>query len=369
MRRFALRLTLFLLPFLLLYSVPLAVTVPSGEIMSADAIAKAHAKSPPESLYGPAYTNPDKRYKLVSLTVHDAPVTTIGTSRVLQFCASYFEGGEKTFYNAGGLISRLSHFRRAFAHLPKSTRFVILGLDQWSYNDNWAGAGDDPGVETEYGEGNDALGNLRMAVSAWPDFIHGKLPPGKLLAPSIHFGINARIGQNGFRRDGSYQYTGLITKPEEGYDYHFKETLSRIQDLRQRFEGGAVVSEHALAETRLILEDAKKRGITVVAVMPPFAPTIREAMRKSGHHQYLDALPAPLQKVFDEAQVPLFDFTSCDQLGCTDAEFVDGYHGGDTVYARLTLEMAKTVPWLQERVLATSLKEQIAKAHGAELPL
>ncbi len=84
-RRFWQKLALFLLPLVVLFSVPLVTMVPSGEVLTADAIAEKHARASTTSLYGPAYTNPDKRYKLRSAILRDAPVMAMGTSRMMQF--------------------------------------------------------------------------------------------------------------------------------------------------------------------------------------------------------------------------------------------------------------------------------------------
>ena len=268
-------------------------------------------------------------------------------------------------HRPGGLVSRLHHLRRALAHLPRGSRshYLIIGFDQWSYNDNWEGAGDDASVEAEYADGSDALGNLRYGMRAWPEYLRGRLPLGELLGRSPSFGVNARLRGNGFRHDGSYLYADILRDPASAEDYLFRNTLARVRERRQRFASGAVVSARALEETRAFLEQARGRGVEVVGFLPPFAPTVRARLVDSGVHQYLDVLPASLRQVFDRASVPLFDFTSCEPVGCTDAEFIDGFHGGETVYARLLLEMARTVPWIEAR-LAAELRDRLVRAAG-----
>lgn len=91
-------------------------------------------------------------------------------------------------------------------------------------------------------------------------------------------------------------------------------------------------------------------GPALAEFPPPFAPTVVAALRESGSHSYLDALPARLRDLFENEKVPFFDLTTCEALGCSDAEFIDGFHGGETVYARLTLEMGRSVPWVQAKL-------------------
>lgn len=365
MNRFLWRLCAFLGPLFVLVSVPLAVMLLSREVFAPDALAQWHSKAGPDAVYGPGYTNPDKRYKLVSAILHDTPVMSLGTSRVMQFRSSFFRGGEETFYNAGGIISRVTHLTRTLAHLPegKRVRYLIVGLDQWSYNDNWNGSADDPGVELEYKNAVDSLGNIRNGIRAWPDFFRGKISLSKLAAPSEDLGVNGRLRGNGFRRDGSYVYADILRDPRMSADFEFRDTLSRIRAGRDRFETGTVVSERALRETTHFLEAARARHFEVIGFLPPFAPSIERQLAASVGHSYLRSLPAKLRAVFEAAGVAFHDFTDCTRLGCEDAEFIDGFHGGDTVYARMTVEMARSTPWLSE-IVAPTLGEQIERASG-----
>jgi hypothetical protein len=366
MKRFWHKLLAFATPLLALYSVPLITMGFSREILPVDKLARTHAAtSDANVVYGPAYTNPDKRYKLESMRLHNAPVVAVGTSRVMQFRSTFFDGGEHTFYNAGGLVSRIWHVRRVLAHLPPArTRFVILGLDQWSYNDNWEGAFDDPGVDAEYTAETDALANLRFGLQAWPDLVEGKISLRRLaFSTSSDLGVYARMKGNGFRRDGSYYYADQLRDPTAGADYEFRDTLARVRNERQRFQAGTTVSAQALEETRRLLDACRVRGLEVIAFLPPFSPTVSDVLRASPKHAYLQEVPARVREVVTAAGFPFFDFTDCREQGCVDAEFIDGMHGGDTLYARLLLEMASGVPWLAEHI-DTNLAARAERARG-----
>lgn len=366
MRRFWLKLAVFLGPFAALFSVPLITMSSSREILPVGQIARSHAASADANVvYGPAYTNPDKRYKLQSLLIHDVPVVAIGTSRVMQFRSIFFEGGEHTFYNAGAIVSRVTHIRRLLSLLGHGqTRYLIVGLDQWSYNDNWEGAADDPGVEAEYLTETDALANLRFGVQAWPDLVRGKIQLGKFLRARPDFGVYALAKGNGFRRDGSYLYADILRDPRVGPDFEFRDTFSRIDQTRNRFESGSVVSERAIEETTRMLQACREHGFTPIAFLPPFAPSVRAKLQSSAKHAYLRDVPGLVRQAVEAAGVPFFDFTECGGDGCTDAEFIDGTHGGDVIYGRILAAMAERVPWLAERLTA-HLSERIEAARGA----
>ena len=362
--RFWYKMLAFVGPCLAIASVPVITMALSREVLSGSAIAKMHLTSP-GAVYGPAYTNPDKRYKLESVILHRAPIVALGSSRIMQLRASFFQSGERVFYNAGGIASRLWNFRRALKLIPTTAKptTAIIALDQWSYNDNWSWAVDDPSVESEYSTDADALANLRAGFQAWPDVVSGKLKLSALCRADGDIGVFAITKGNGFRHDGSYYYADLIAHPSTGSDFQFSDTLARIRDGRQRYEYGAVVSDAALAETVQIARAYRDSGIEPVFVLPPFPPTVLAALRNSKHHEYLTRLGQSLREVLAADSVPLFDFTDCAPVGCTDAEFVDGSHGGEALYARMLLAVAGELPSLRSQV-AASLSDRAARSIG-----
>ena len=110
-RTFFRKLSYFMLPLVALYALPLAVLVRSYEIAPVSIIAARHSRDRATAVYGPAYGNPDKGYKLASIAAHEASIVAVGTSRIMQFRSDFFTDGEREFYNAGGVVSRLFDYR------------------------------------------------------------------------------------------------------------------------------------------------------------------------------------------------------------------------------------------------------------------
>lgn len=371
MSRFFTKLSLFLAPFMAVFSLPAFVLGVSGEVLSADEIARKHFEGDRAAIYGPAYTNPDARYKLASIRLRQPALLAIGSSRALEFRADLFTGGDRVFYNAGSLAERLYEFRRALAHLPPGAcKELIIVLDQWSFNENWPNAVDNPLFERELsGGGSDILNSLQRAARlTWRDVASGHLELGAVVQGGEHLGVTARVRGDGFRWDGSYSYAEAIRNPAAAKDYQFKDTLDRVATGTRRFEFGDAVDGAALEELRLLLSEARKRDIEVVTYLPPFAPTVARALVESKGHRYLREIAPAVRPIVEQAGYAFFDFTSCVPLGCTDAEFVDGLHPGSTANARLLITMADSVPWLDSRVDQAELATRIASSTaGPEL--
>lgn len=353
MLAFRTKLALFLAPFAVAYSVPVVVLWTSGEFRSADSIASLHVHAPSTTVYGPAYTNPDARYKLSSILLRRPRLVALGSSRALEWRADHFRYGEGEFYNAGSLAERLYEFRRALKHLPADTATeTIIVLDQWSFNQNWKNAVDNPEFEAELSDdGSDILNILQQGTrSTWRDALLGRLDMGALLSGDPHYGVNGRVRGNGFRKDGSYCYAEVLTRPERAKDFEFKESLVRVASGTKGAEFGSKVDPAALREVRALFHALRERRGATVVYLAPFAPTVTSAFRMSSNHTYLESIGPAVQALAADAGIPFFDFTSCVELGCVDAEFIDGFHPGATANARLLLEMASKVAWLDTRV-------------------
>lgn len=371
MNPFARKLLLFFAPLLAIFSAPALVLVASSEWLSADEIAKLHFEGPRDAVYGPAYTNPDARYKLVGALLRRPKLLAMGSSRALEYRSDLFTLPDGAFYNVGLLTERLFEFRRAFRQLPlDDCKGIILVLDQWNFNPNWPNVVDNPLYEREISAGDsNVLNALQRSVwSVWHDLASGHLELTAVLAGGHNLGVNARVRGNGFRWDGSYYYADVLADPVHAKDYQFKNSLGRVASGSNRYEFATDVDPRALDELRLLLAEARRRGLNVVAYLPPYAPTVEHALRNGGRHTYMAKIAAAVAPVFEEAGYPFFDFTSCESLGCTDAEFVDGVHAGTKADARILLELVKAAPWLKAWVDVDVVTARIAaSAPGTEL--
>lgn len=372
MRSFKLKLLLFFGPIAALFSLPALVLGLSLEACSADFIAERHYAGPREAVYGPAYTNPDARYKLASAWLRRPRLLAMGSSRALELTSDLFTLDEGHFYNAGLLTERLFEFRRALAHLPlDDCKGVILVLDQWNFNPNWPNHGDNPLYERELAAGSsDVLNALQRGVwRTWRDMGTGSLELKPLLEGAANLGVSAKTRGNGFRWDGSYLYADVFADPQNAKDYRFRYSLSGIAEGRFRYEFATSVDHGAVEELQRLVAELRRRNIDAVAYLPPFAPTVERALREGGRHRYLEVIGPTVAPVFAAAGFPFVDSTSCESIGCSDAEFVEGLHPGTSVDARILIALADKAPWLDAWVDQAALRARLERAPpGPELP-
>lgn len=360
-RSFLLKLLLFFAPILAVYAMPVAVLVRAWELSPVTTIARTHAASSnPESLYGPAYGYPARGYKLASIAARQPPVVAIGSSRAMQFRADFFVGGESTFYGAGGIVERLFDYRLVFRRLvPLKTRRAIVVIDPWHMNEAWRDFAPDAMAPRDYDGELNRLDILQRSLRVYPDLRAKKLTVGEVFASHDVFGINAICHGNGFRRDGSYRYADLLRDPAGGEDYEFKDTLLRIQTGARRLEWADEPSPRALVELELLAQEWRKNGFEIVVVLAPFAPTVVSAMRESGKLDYVFRLGERMRPVLNRQRIPLIDLTDCGALACEDRDFLDGMHAGSAFYARMLLEVTRTVAWVADVADARGLTRRL----------
>ncbi len=365
MRKLALRLLLFA-PVVAWYAFPALVLAIGGEFIPVARIVERHAAMEDAVLYGPAYSNPAKPFKLKAV-VHRSPrVIALGTSRVMQFRSAMFTDVAQ-FYNAGGGVESIHELRQFLERIPRGAEpeLLIVGLDQWRFNPN------STEFEPQIPDAEESASNiLHMAkMKVYQDYWLGKFRLSSLYGVpggSIRIGLNAIANENGFRNDGSYyygQYTGTSTRPDDE-DVRFEDALTRLETGTKGFEYGSRISPDAVAEVDRFLSACKERQIHVIGFLPPFAHAVYlKLVAMNDKHAYFGKLQPALEAVFAKHGAVLFDFSDLAITGASDIETIDGFHGSETAYVRILLEMLKVDARL--RALAASsafLQDRLAAA-------
>jgi len=355
MRRFLVRLFLFCLPLIALFGFPALVLLASGELLPLDVYVYA-AQHLPQSRFGLAYSNPIEAYKLRLLLVRQPRVVALGTSRVMQFRQQLFQPPE-SFYNAGGIIARVEHLNPVLARIPRAQQpdVLIVGLDQYFFNPRWTDM-----AQINWDAQLDGTRNpdaFKIFTANWrqvyADAFAGKFSLLDVLPNATtwsYFGLNARVRNRAFRFDGSHAPGNgsdpLLDRSAE--DYEYRDTLRRIEAGSDRFKYAQALSADALQALDRFLSAARARGIHVVGFLPPYAHTIYAKMMAMGDdYAYMKKLPLTLQPMFEQYGFTFYDFSDIASVGASDAETLDGFHGTETAYLRLFLQMIDRDPILK----------------------
>ena len=327
---------LFALPVLLIYGVFTAVVIKSREQATLEQVVAATLDGE-LVLFGNAYTSEIRSYKMLVQKQLGADFLVLGTSRSMPFMGRFFD--EPNFYNAGGgaiVASDYLFFLQSIGE-QSQPKTLLLVLDQNMYSEKWYTTF---GFATHRGydeaEKPPLFNSVNHAIS---DYGYGKYSILKVLNTQKGvYGLAASGRNMGFRQDGSYSYGKLAQKtvPMAGFDLHFRD----IDKGKNFFVYDEQVSAAALEELRALLSYCKERQIEVYAILPPFAPATTAHMAQNGGYAYMGKLPALVADVFSEYGYEFYDYTDMGDT-VTDIEFVDAFHGGEVVYAKILRDMVK----------------------------
>lgn len=340
MARFVRNVVLFILPVVLLLGVPISLYFLARETGEFDSIevSAENQRNNHNSILGLGYNEQTAYYKLLNANYYEAPIISLGTSRVMQFKEGFFT---TQFYNCGGAVGgNFNEYRNFIENLKYSPDTIIIGLDAWVFNDAWnLGCAEYNGFQqiTELDRGTVPL--MKAIVKDW---VSRKWSVDELNLYPGNIGFNGRVKDNGFMYDGSYYYGDLYRDPTSSGDYEFADTKSRISNGVSRFEWGEHIDEDTLKQLENLLSYCKEKNINVVGFLAPFAPSIYDIMSESGNYNYLNEIMPACANLFDSYGYEFYDYMDGENLGLSDEYFIDGFHGSEVAYGRILQNMVES---------------------------
>lgn len=343
MKKLIIRVSIFLLPFLLIIIPPHFFLLKYSELPIDINELLEKTLEDDKHLLGFRYNEELYSYlKFQTFLNKDPEVIALGSSRVLPFREEMFVS---SFYNCGYTVSKTADLIEFIESVPDSAnlRCIILGIDHWMFNSRWDDA------KTESSKMNDFLTSkskkslsLVTYLNVWEDYLI-RDDKQKYSGGLSRFGINAVFENTGFRSDGSMFYGKQIQKLEVGdttaVDFNFQETLRRIQLGIDRFEHGKEVNQLAVDQLIDFLTLCRERKIHIVAITLPFAERILETMRSSENYKYMELLFAELNPLFGSYDFEMYDYTSLKKLNSSDNDFIDGFHASEKAYLHLLVDL------------------------------
>lgn len=341
MKRFLKTIALFCAPAVLLLGGFFAVLARSGELTPMEEAERAALQGSLTRL-GLAYRDDTRTFKqrvagAKSEAAGGLDVLVLGTSRSMQLRGDFFETA--SFYNAGGGIVYGSQALGFLQRLPAGAlpRHLVLVLDQYFYNEQWASAEQaDSAALRPYAQ-PDPVFALRHML--W-DYADGKFSLRQVLsAPQGVYGLAAAGRGAGFGPDGAYSYGSAVLYPEQSADAGFRDTYERIRKKTNRFEQADTPCAESIAQTQALLAFCAENGVAVTAFLPPYAPGVWQRMQETGGYGYIPAAAQALRPLFEQYGFELFDYSLLPETD--DSQYIDGFHGSDRVYAAVCARLAE----------------------------
>ena len=357
MKRFLTRLALFLLPAVLIYGLFAAALINTRELADLESIVAATADGS-LTLYGTSHNEKIGAYKMQATSAIGAQLLVLGTSRSMQLRSEFFT--QDSFYNAGGGVRNMADFQDFLSRLPQDalpqTQLVVL--DQNFFNTDWRYSS--PAEPQDFvGEEPDFFDTLlRTGI----DYGSGKFSLLDVLRPQQGiFGLAAAARGTGFAVDGSYRYGTVALENLGEPEKNFADTYRQIDFGQQRFAYGDTPDEVALDQLEKFLAFCNEKEIEVVGFLPPFPPSVYQRMIDSDRYGYLDTLYEEIAARFTAAGGEFYDFTAIES---TDDEYIDGFHGGDRVYAKIALELAERSEILSGEIDTRQIQQMLEDDAG-----
>lgn len=369
MRKLASNLLLFCLPLAALLFFPMMVYVRSGESTSAAGVAKLQL-SQNLVLFGRAYSNVDQQYKIAAANLRRPKIVAIGSSRAMNIRSEFFRTGE-SFYNAGVSGPKPDYLKRFFLSFggERYPELAIVILDQRWFHEDFPRAfpltDTDPALDHDPAWREffrDAWRQIYVSYYRDKNFRHTQLSGYNRGAKRI--GINATLGRHGYRNDGSFYYEHLLTTADGPaiLRSEIARQVAQIDASAEGFEYGREMNESSLREVGEFLDYAREYGVTVIGVLPPYAPSIYDAIQMSTGDQKknTEKIISALNAEFAQRSFAFYDLSRAELYGGSDEEFIDPVHGSDRMLARALLFLAQKNDDLAQVVDSTAIERSLS---------
>jgi hypothetical protein len=336
----------------------------AGELATMEEIYKRQHSNPNDScVYGQSIADDLLEYKLFNYHKLKPEIITIGSSRMLEFRENFFKSG---YYNVGYTISGIKQAKYVFEHVLDNHKpqLVIMGLDFWWFNDN----SDKPKYNkpfkprkyhigiTEFFKPLRMIKEKKLSIGDYFGIAFGTYDVG------CNVGIRGIINKSGLALDGSFYYTDQITGKSNisNLDIKFADTKNRIAKGINKFEYGKVASKEHIEKYMELVDYLKTQNIKIIFFFPPVAPEVLDYMANY-EYSYIEDLKNKLS----ESGIKFFDFTDTNKTLETSAcEFLDGFHPGDLLSARIIKYMVNKDKSLEPFVNIDYLNKVTKEYHG-----
>lgn len=362
---------LFCLPLILFFGLSFLALWTSGELASLDQMVKIQQSSP-SSLVGLAYSDPLRYLKLQTVLTKKPEIIMLGSSHTAYFRSAFFSS-PNIFYNASVGGAYPPDFRVLLNRLPRQEqpKIIFIGLDPAWFDTvcNWQDYDFLDGQYTaEYNQANPfrawQFGYIRLYQDYWAGrFSLGDLP--KIFHTSDHFGLNARINQSGYRRDGTPIDTKQISRRVAETDEEFQKRtvtdyFSQYPERKQKCEEKF---SQTVSEIKKFLSQSRSREIHVIGYVTPYNNTVYQELRQKGEkYEHIFRLAAVLKPVFDQFGFKVYDFSNLAKVNIPDQEMLDEVHTSEKASLRLFLIMRVREPKLWPYTDPAYLKKRLKEA-------
>lgn len=328
----------------------------TGEYSSLESIVERQQSDAGFCIYGSALHADSFFYKLQGEKVRKPEIVALGSSRTLQFRDVFFN---RPFYNMGLAVDSIKTGKQLLRKMDtqEMPKILLLGVEPWWFHPAYAKVNYDDrlpvlGTRLHFSYLLEPLRFVWQGKLSMREYLRYLSSPG---SSQCLLGLKAMQDQSGFAPDGSYYYTDVVTEGDDTA-IHFTGTLGAIENGTGRFVHGNTIDPIHWQEFVGWMRSLEAHGITVIAFIAPFAPTVYEAIvANSERYAYVE----DLLRTAKADGIAIIDLRDGAAFGSPNCEFVDAFHGGDVTYARMLQALAKINPLLRNVMDENGVEEFI----------
>jgi hypothetical protein len=353
------------------------VLIGSGEAWPVErvlAFQRAHAPS----LFLRALDQAFYAFKYQGIVDRQPAVLVLGSSRTMKFRAGMFGNSGPRFFNAGGMVNSLSDLRAfCFARPPSPVpATLILGIDLW-----WLNAQVQPVYQFEREIERDRTWTFDQHIVGlrWlivrPSVLARELGSLATRRQPDAIGLGAREGRGGFRPDGSFATAVPVPQPGDPFvDREDPPIIERVRTATANFVPTDHLSPERLAMLASVLDEYQRQHRLVIGYLPPFSTAVAQQLASDPRQavfygEFRQVVPA----LFAAHAFPVVDASDTRALGMDDRGMSDGFHGEETLHARVVRLMLRDPRVWQafpdaDAVIARALESPRTNAWQVDLP-
>ena len=321
------------------------VLIGSGEAWPIDRVL-VFQQARPDSRFLRALDQVFYNFKYRAIEQRRPSVVVLGSSRTMKFRAGMFGDRAGAFFNGGGMINSVADlyafcFTRRPARIPE---VIVLGVDLW-----WLNAQVHPVFRFEQEVDRDRAGTFDQHIigARWllrhPGMLGREVGSLVTRRQPDAIGLGAREGRGGFRIDGSFASAVPVPKPGEPFvDREEPPIIDRVRTATANFVPTDHIDPDRLATLTEVLDAYRQQQRLVIGYLPPFSTAVAHELRSDARQSaFFAEFRRVVPLLFGQRGFPLVDASELSDFGMDDRAMSDGFHGEETIHARVMQVMLR----------------------------
>ena len=322
-----------------------------GELMNSQEMVLKHRSGEGACVFGTALSGNHYKFKSTSLSLVDADIVALGSSRAMQFSPVAFK---VPFYNLGGAMRNLKEGHKLLHEIlkkPDRPKVVLLSIDPWWFHEEKNGL-DSPvifKIKSVYRQTKRLLERPLPVMQPTKWLVSRKIPlthywqtvTGQnqtTIKEGCDVGVRAVIYKEGYDLWGTRHYTRRISGKEVAFDdKKFVTTISKVMRGSNTYKWVSTPSQDQIRLLASLITLFNQNSMHVVPFVAPFAPSVHKSMINIGKYAYIDAA---IEAMKQDYGVHIYDLRNPEIVKANKCEFLDGDHIGTIGTLRLVKHLA-----------------------------